>query len=444
LTTVLLAVRLLRQRVPLPVDPGDPVAPNGDRPPRRHRGAAAAALVVGAVAAGWLALSWAGGDDRSKRSAATRSGATATVARQTLVDRETVDGTLGYSDTRSVVNRLDGAASDADGSDGDAGSDGSGSGGGSSAGSSTGGSGSSSPVSDPSSAGSGSGSATLTWLARAGSVVRRGGALYRVDDEAVVLMYGSTPAYRTLAEGIDDGPDVRELEENLASLGYDPGAVDEEYSSSTAAAVRAWQADVGLDETGKVALGRVVFLPGARRIGQRKATTGQVLSGGQEVLETTSTRRVVKVELDAGLQALARRGDSVEVTLPGDRRVRGRIARVGRVARAKDDSGGGDVGGGDSSGDQELVIDLSIVLRSRRGTGRLDQAPVTVGIARESRKNVLAVPVEALLAWRGGGYGVELAARRRIVPVETGVFAGGMVQVAGAGIRAGTRVVVPE
>jgi multidrug efflux system membrane fusion protein len=54
------------------------------------------------------------------------------------------------------------------------------------------------------------------------------------------------------------------------------------------------------------------------------------------------------------------------------------------------------------------------------------------------------VPVNALVARRGGGYGVELAAGRRIVPVRTGLFAGGYVEVSGSGIRAGTRVVVPD
>jgi hypothetical protein len=89
------------------------------------------------------------------------------------------------------------------------------------------------------------------------------------------------------------------------------------------------------------------------------------------------------------------------------------------------------------------VIDVTVRLRSARGLGRLEEAPVSVGLAQESRKNVLAVPVNALVARRGGGYGVELA-NRRIVPVRTGLFAGGYVEISGSGIRPGTRVVVPD
>ena len=67
-----------------------------------------------------------------------------------------------------------------------------------------------------------------------------------------------------------------------------------------------------------------------------------------------------------------------------------------------------------------------------------------MGLAQESRRHVLAVPVNALVARRGGGYGVELAGSHRIVPVEAGLFADGYVEVSGGGIREGTRVVVPS
>jgi peptidoglycan hydrolase-like protein with peptidoglycan-binding domain len=258
-------------------------------------------------------------------------------------------------------------------------------------------------------------------------------------------MYGSVPAYRTLKQGVADGPDIEQLEVNLALLGFDPGTVDEEFTSTTAAAVRDWQESEGLAETGRVELGRVAFLPGARRIGARKTAVGEALAEGGEVLDTTSTRRVVKVELDVAKQSLARRGEGVRVTLPGGATVRGRITRVGQVAHSKSGSdGGGNPGGGDGSGDEELVIDVSIALRSARGIRRFDQAPVSVALASEKRRNALVVPVNALLARRGGGYAVELAGSGRLVPVRTGLFADGLVAVAGRGIHPGTRVAVPE
>jgi peptidoglycan hydrolase-like protein with peptidoglycan-binding domain len=405
---------------------------DGDGPERpRRRRRVLIALGLAALAALAVALATlTGGGERGGRRSAGGGVSTAAVTRQTLVQRETVDGTLGYAGSRTVINRLDAASG---GSEPDAGADNP------SAGTPPA---DDSPSGDSGSgdSGSGSGSGTVTALPRAGSIVRRGGVLYRVDTEPVILMYGARPAYRDLGEDVADGEDVRQLEENLAALGFYPGAVDESFTSTTSSAVRDWQESLDLEETGAVELGRVVFLPGARRIGQRKTSVGSVLSAGTEVFETSSTRRVVTVELDAAMQSLARRGERVEVTLPDGATVRGRITGVGRVAREQDSSGG-DTG---AETDPQLVIDLTIELRSGPRLGRLDEAPVGVGLAQQSRRNVLAVPVEALVARRGGGYGVELAGSRRIVPVRTGLFADGYVQVSGAGIREGTSVVVPH
>ena len=338
-----------------------------------------------AAAAGAGAVLLAGGDgDGAAAETSARPAATAKVARRTLVDRQRVDGTLGYSDTRAVLNRLQG---------------------------------------------------TITWLPSEGSVVRRGGVLLRVDGEPVLLMYGATPAYRPLKRG-DEGDDVRQLESNLAALGHSPGVVDDEYTASTAAAVRAWQVALGLDETGSVALGRVVFLPGARRVADVKAQLGAGGAGPAEVMSTTATRRVVTIDLAAADQSIAREGARVGVELPDGEVIGGRIARVGRVA-------GQSQGGADDDGGPTIAV--TVHLRGRNRGGRLDQAPVSVEIARETARRVLAVPVTALVARRGGRYALDVAegGRRRLVDVSVGLFADGYVEVEGRGLRAGLRVAVP-
>ena len=58
------------------------------------------------------------------------------------------------------------------------------------------------------------------------------------------------------------------------------------------------------------------------------------------------------------------------------------------------------------------------------------------------RPGVLAVPVSALLALAGGGYGLEVvepSGAHRLVGVRTGLFAGTLVQVSGPGSRPGPR-----
>jgi len=163
------------------------------------------------------------------------------------------------------------------------------------------------------------------------------------------------------------------------------------------------------------------------------------------VLTTTSTRRVVSVDLGVADQELAAVGRAVEIELPDGRTIRGRIARVGTVATAAEsgsDAAAG--GGGEDAGDP--TIEVTIRLTGRDRGGRLDQAPVSVSLARETRKNALTVPVTALVARRGGGYAVERIAAdgsRSLVDVEPGLFADGDVELA-RGVREGDRVAVPK
>ena len=61
-------------------------------------------------------------------------------------------------------------------------------------------------------------------------------------------------------------------------------------------------------------------------------------------------------------------------------------------------------------------------------------------MAPTGRENVLTVPVAALVALAEGGYGVRSSRARatRYVAVETGMFAGGRVEVSGDGLAEGT------
>ncbi|WP_231333638.1 peptidoglycan-binding protein [Actinomadura graeca] len=274
-------------------------------------------------------------------------------------------------------------------------------------------------------------SGVVTWAPEAGATVRRGGTLLRVAGRPVTLMYGGSPMYRTLREG-DSGGDVRQLERNLVALGYGGLTVDKEFTGATEAAVEEWQDDRGLERTGVVDPGQVVFLGGAVRVREVKAPEGKQAVKGQPVLQVAGTRRVVHVDLDAEKQDLAREGAKVSVELPGGKVVAGTVGEVGGVAES---TGTGQ--------DKKTTVDVDIAL-GKAGTGRLDEAPVTVGLESERREGVLSVPVEALLALREGGFAVEaLEGARRLVPVRTGVFGGGRVEVSGDGLREGMKVGVP-
>jgi peptidoglycan hydrolase-like protein with peptidoglycan-binding domain len=354
---------------------------------RRLAVAAAAGLVL-AGAAWWTAAtagSQAGGQDPDGGVAT----ATAEVARRDLQAQEEVDGTLGYGDARTVANRREG---------------------------------------------------TITALASEGEVVTRGKTLYRVDGKPVPLMYGQLPAWRPLAVGVDDGPDVRQLERNLVALGYDPDraiTVDDHFSWATRAAVRRWQENAGLEETGSFQPGDAVWQPGAVRVGKAKAAVGDDARPGSPLVEVTDTARQVTIDLDASRQPYVKVGDRVDLELADGRTTTGRVASVGKVATVP--TGDGAEGGGDPT------VELVVTLDDPKATGSLDQAPVSASITTETRKGVLAVPVNALLALAEGGYAVEVQrdGRRELVGVETGLFADGQVEVSGEGLAAGDLVVVP-
>jgi peptidoglycan hydrolase-like protein with peptidoglycan-binding domain len=278
-------------------------------------------------------------------------------------------------------------------------------------------------------------SGVVTWAPSQGATIGRGKPLVRVQGKPVILMYGGTPMYRAIGSGVSDGADVRALEANLKALGYGEDlTVDEEFTSATDAAIREWQDDKGLAETGRVDSKQVVFLPRAVRV-KSVAPEGKKVAAGQPVMTVTGTRRIVHVDLDAGKQDMAVKGAKVSVELPGGKVAGGRVASVGTIA---ENTG--------TEQNPQTTVDVEITLDKGADTGRLDQAPVTVELESERREGVLSVPIEALLGLREGGFGVEVVegTAKRIVPVTTGAFGGGRVEVSGTGLAVGMRVGVPS
>jgi hypothetical protein len=442
------------------------------------------------------------------RGGKTGSGAgVATVKRRDLVLTDTQPGTLSYSDPHTVYDRLSG---------------------------------------------------TITWLPQVGQRIKPGATLFKVDGRPVILMNGSTPAYRDLTPADADGADILELNRSLAALGFDAGGitVDDTWQAATTEGVDLLQESLGQTPTGSLLLGQAVFLPGdqlvstvegtlgdengsasnasttadppapefvsltvgaGRRKGgggahvhQRSDTSkharhkrrlaslvaalkaevrelrsqhsppspdpgGRAPSSGpssnpthptgggaspQAVLQTTSTDLVVTVDLSATSQSEAMVGQHVTVVMPSGDSVGGRITAVSPVAQNASNSGdgssgnagssggggpdsgaGGDGSGGGSGGGSSSTIPVTIALSGRATRAGMDQASVSVNFVQQRATHVLSVPVTALLATSGAHYAVqEAAAPHRLVPVRTGLFAAGYVQISGSGIHPGLRV----
>jgi peptidoglycan hydrolase-like protein with peptidoglycan-binding domain len=259
-----------------------------------------------------------------------------------------------------------------------------------------------------------------------------------------VLMYGTAPAWRDLSTGSSMGPDITQLEANLAALGFDADGTlvaDGVFDQATEIAVSAWQESLGVEPTGEVALGSVVFVEGPSLVDDQLGVLGSTVNPGNPLLSLTPTRtgeelvttqRVV-AQLPLADRSLLDIGTEVTIDLPDGTDVPATVLDIGNVPLG---------GGADGS---EAYVEVEI-----QPFEPIDEvwigADVDVEVVSELAADVLSVPVSALLALVEGGYAVEIpdGEGTRLVGVETGMFADGFVEISGVGLEAGMEVVVPR
>ena len=326
---------------------------------------------------------------------------TARVVRTSLASTMLTAGTLGYAPTRPLINQLNG---------------------------------------------------TYTWLPAPGSRVAPGQSLYKVDNLPVIAMRGGIPAWRPFTPGMTEGPDVRQLQAGLIALGFAAGLLSAPtggYDGATEVAVERWQAAVGYPVTGQIGLGQVVFLPGPVRVGAASAAPGSPATAGQQPYAVTTERRVVSVPLTPDLPPV-HAGEAVSIDLPSGPPVPGRITALNTApaATGTGGTGAGDTGPAGSAGPGGAAAGaLTVRPADPAATGTGTGVAVQVSLPTQSVRDVLAVPVTALLALAGGGYGVEIVTRsggHHLTSVRAGLFSGGQVAVTGPGISPGVRVVVAQ
>ena len=262
---------------------------------------------------------------------------------------------------------------------------------------------------------------------------------------ALAVMYGSTPAYRTMSLG-DTGVDVAQLEENLLALGFgdvDGFTADGSFDEATEAAVRAWQRSTGAYVDGTVTVADVLFVAGRVQVGswQMGIELGRAVADGTNLATVTAieapaggamttTQRVVAL-LPLSERDLLDEGDAVNVELPDNTDVAGTVVLINPTPV----SDGG-----------ESLVEATITL-SEAAPAVWIGASVDVEIVETLVRDALVIPATALLALVEGGYAVEVLGAdgtTYLVGVETGLFADGDVEVRAAGLEEGTPIVVPR
>ena len=222
-----------------------------------------------------------------------------------------------------------------------------------------------------------------------GKAVKALTKLAGVDGNAVYGIPSGYPLYRGLAEG-DEGPDVTALQKALAAAGHlPPGEADGDFGTGTADALADWQADHGLEETGRLDLASFVsYKPGAVvddvtvKVGDRMQAGGKLatLAPTQSLVATADVSQLDVAKLKVGQR----------VTLTFDA-----------------------LDGAATSGTVDEIADSPISSDSSAGTTTVVQYPVTVRIGKlptgartgmtgqasvvtTSRRNVVVVPSSAI------------------------------------------------
>ncbi len=279
----------------------------------------------------------------------------------------------------------------------------------------------------------------VTWLPAEGTVVNRGERLYGINGRPTLLFTGTVPAFRSMTIGTY-GTDVEQLEQNVLALGFANSSnliADGHFTSADAAAVRRWQRALGVAQTGVVDLGTVLFAPNPMRIAALQLTLGAQAGPGAVILTTSPTDVHVNVPLDTSYIAFVHATDPVRVTLPDlSTSVGGHIVSIAPnaiVASAPNQP---------SRPTIAVRVDVDDPTKLRA----YDQAPVQVAITIQVHRNVLAVPVLALLAEPGETYAVRTVhgSTRTLVTVVPGLQASnGLIEVASPSLSEGELVEVP-
>lgn len=151
-----------------------------------------------------------------------------------------------------------------------------------------------------------SGPGTITRNADVGDVLTQGDVIAEIDGAIVVALYGAVPQFRELSIDSEDGADIRQLEENLVALGFDPDhtvTVDDDFTYNTGEMIERWEEELGFEEPDQIVdAGQVAFITGISEVTSTTAVGSQVQPGQSLlVVDTVSETGLLSLPTDASL-----------------------------------------------------------------------------------------------------------------------------------------------
>ena len=268
--------------------------------------------------------------------------------------------------------------------------------------------------------------------------------IYTVDLRPVVAAAGDVPPFRDLTLGAR-GADVAQLQRFLAVIGHDTGQADGVFDTAVKTAVRAWQHDMGVEQTGVVLRGDIMYLPQlpARITPAAGLEVGREVSGTYPVVSLLPDAPVFAIALGEAQAGLIHPGTAVDLAYAGHAwtaivsDVRG---TAGSFQAELAGAGGGSVCGADCS-----AIPLPASTTNGSG-GQGAETSQSGGVLIPSVIHVIpqesgvSVPAAAVVTTADGRTGVTLA-DGTFREVKLGTTASGLIVV--DGVADGEPVRVP-
>jgi hypothetical protein len=268
-----------------------------------------------------------------------------------------------------------------------------------------------------------------------------------VDGAEALAIEKAQKAYDEAFESYNNGVDAaKALAIENAQKAYDDAL--ESYNKGVDKAAELQQAEEELEEL-QLSAKSETFSPTYALasktpiiVGSYIISEGSAVAANSQMYNISSTGVEVVFQIDASDQDIVSVGDSVEVELPSEDRIKATVSYVDPVV---------------TQGQNGDFIEVKLDISSTEEVKVYDQAPVDVFVTSEVSQDVLYVPVNALIALAEGGYALEIyngesevgvfegvsGVDTTYVGIEIGVFTDGFVEVSG-NISKGMIVVVPR
>ena len=260
-------------------------------------------------------------------------------------------------------------------------------------------------------------------LVGVGDTLANGDVIAVIDARAVVWLDGAVPAWRSLASG-DEGVDVLQLETALTAIGFNPDgdvAIDEDYTSSTAAMVKDWQASLDQDETGRVEIGTIVFGGERTRVATVDVLVGASVTDANQLISLGTDSRYATLQAAPDEAATLDIGDPAAIELADGSQIDGVISALATGSDA---------------------WDITVTFPGDVDFPSADVTNVEMSWSTEMAADVLTIPSSALLRLDNASYVVDVVGddgSTNRTPVTVGIVVGTRAQIT-SGLGAGDTV----